>query len=713
MVAVPTPTSILDQPKTYAEIAETLRPSVVRIQSSGGTGTGFIIHSNGSIVTNAHVVGNDLFVDVELSSGVIRRGRVLGRNQSQDLAVLVIDGYQLPVVELNASERPKVGDEVVAMGYALDLPGTATFTRGMVSAFRADMFGSLTALQTDTAINPGNSGGPLVDLNGRVVGVNTAGALEAVGINFAIVMDEAVEVIEHLTAGETLNGGRFVSDFYPFTITLPEGWRAYQITSSQVYFRHDQSGAAVIIDITVLPTGVTSVQFATSQIKLGADQDFEFYEKDATRNITLATLPAWEVTERWKRPENDFSEIGVEYFVATGGNGYSLYTQSPSDEWNNVKDVVAEIIDSFTIDLSVSNTTIVSTETPIAVPSATSQSVGAGVYFGPVDGTLEHTPDDNHVPGYDSETTLVDSVIEATFVPPHYEKSRLWSLGFVFRNSGPLEYHVLAIRSNGYWYHRVRKGDRNLVNVDSRHSQHISVSEGSTNHVRVLALGDVGSLFINGNYVSELDLSGWSKAGSVSVIGAWFADDEYSGEATIYREFTVRSLQIASGPISDSIPHILDDGLMDAYSNSTSIRLRDTVVQANFKNPYSTDLGKWSPGFMLRHSKSHALHSIGVGSRGNWYHYVGQGTVGSIKRVTNKLSSYVDTSPTGINFLRIIALGDRGWFFVNRNYVAELDLSDWTGRGNVQAFANHFYGHGLRNNSTEFDQFVIWSVGKE
>ena len=116
---------------------------------------------------------------------------------------------------------------------------------------------------------------------------------------------------------------------------------------------------------------------------------------------------------------------------------------------------------------------------------------------------------------------------------------------------------------------------------------------------------------------------------------------------------------------------------------------------------------------MLRHSKSHALHSIGVGSRGNWYHYVGQGTVDSIKRVTNRPSRYVDTSPTGINFLRIIALGDRGWFFVNGNYVAELDLSGWTERGNVQAFANHFHGHGLRNNSTEFDQFVIWSVGKE
>ena len=624
-----------------------------------------------------------------------------------------MDGYQLPTVQLNASERPKVGDEVVAMGYALDLPGTATFTRGMVSAFRADMFGSLTALQTDTAINPGNSGGPLVDLNGRVVGVNTAGALEAVGINFAIVMDEAVEVIEHLRAGETLTGGQFVSGAYPFTITLPEGWRAYQITSSRVYFRHDQSGAEVVVDVTVLPTGLTPVQFATSQIKLGADQDFEFYERDATRNITIATLPAWEVTERWKRPENDFSQIGVEYFMAIGGIGYSLYTQSPSDEWDNVKSVVAEIIGSFTIDLSASNTTIVSTDTPTSVPSATPQSSGARVYFGPVDGTLEHTPDDNRVPGYDSGTTLLDSVIEATFVPPHYDSSRLWSLGFVFRNSGPLEYHALAIRSNGYWYHRVRKGDRNLVSVDSQYSSYISTSPGSINHIRVLALGDLGSLFINGKYVSELDLSGWSRAGTVSVIGAWFADDEYSGETTIYREFTVRSLQIASGPISDSIPHIVDDGLMDAYPNPTSISFRDAVVQANFKNPYSADLGKWSPGFMLRHSKSHALHSIGVGSRGNWYHYVGQGTIASIKGVTNKLSPYVDTSPTGTNFLRLIALGDKGWCFVNRNYVAELDLSGWTQRGNVQAFANHFTGHGLSNKSTEFDQFVIWSVGKE
>ena len=130
-------------------------------------------------MTNAHVVGSDLSVDVTLDDGSVRRHLVLGTTSQEDLALITIEAYQAPAVKFAQSEGIEVGDGVLALGFALDLPGTASLTTGVVSAFRPNAFGELTAIQTDTAVNPGNSGGPLVNAGGAVVGIVTAKATEA------------------------------------------------------------------------------------------------------------------------------------------------------------------------------------------------------------------------------------------------------------------------------------------------------------------------------------------------------------------------------------------------------------------------------------------------------------------------------------------------------------------------------------------------------
>jgi tetratricopeptide (TPR) repeat protein/S1-C subfamily serine protease len=357
-------TALAKQTMSFSDIAESLRPSVVRIQASDGIGTGFIISSYGAIVTNAHVVGDDLDVDVTLSDGTVRNGLVLDRNQTADIALLVIDGYQLPTVELNSSERPEVGDEVLAMGYAFDLPGPASLTKGMVSAFRSNMFGSLTALQTDTALNPGNSGGPLVDLTGRVVGINTAGFIEAEGINFAIVIDEALNVIDSLNKGEALPRGKFVSGTHRFTIAVPDRWHVYQLTQSVVYLRDQNSSAQIFLGVQALPAEVTTNQFADTQIKLISTVELASYEQNSTRDITLATLPAWEIVETYKKPERNFFNKRTSYFLVSGGLGYSIYAKSKLSEWGENKSSIDQIVDSFTIDLPFSSTVPSTTPVP-------------------------------------------------------------------------------------------------------------------------------------------------------------------------------------------------------------------------------------------------------------------------------------------------------------------------------------------------------------
>ena len=159
----------------------------------GGAGSGFIFDREGHIVTNNHVVADTDQVLVRMVDGREYNAKVVGTDEMSDLAVLQIqpkNGEQLPIAEFGNSDNLQVGDWVLALGSPLELQFTVT--AGIVSAKGRQLTGNPSNLeafiQTDAAINPGNSGGPLVDLDGRVIGVNSAiyGSDRFVGYGFAI-----------------------------------------------------------------------------------------------------------------------------------------------------------------------------------------------------------------------------------------------------------------------------------------------------------------------------------------------------------------------------------------------------------------------------------------------------------------------------------------------------------------------------------------------
>ncbi len=197
------------------EVVDRVLPAVVNVvaETSGGEGegTGFVVRADGIIVTNYHVVEGATKVTVLTSDEepVEYEARVIGGDIEDDLAILDVDVEGLPTVELGGSAGLKLGQQVVAIGYALGLAGGPSVTTGVVSSLtrritvQDDRCVECTqgqrvytdVIQTDAAINPGNSGGPLVDLAGRVVGINTAGAGSAENIGFAIQIDAAKPVI--------------------------------------------------------------------------------------------------------------------------------------------------------------------------------------------------------------------------------------------------------------------------------------------------------------------------------------------------------------------------------------------------------------------------------------------------------------------------------------------------------------------------------------
>jgi S1-C subfamily serine protease len=195
-----------------ADAAAVILPSVVQIQSGSdlgsGVGSGVIYDSDGLILTAAHVVGDNDTVTVRLSDGEEVEGTVLGGTSGADVAVVQIDRTGLPAAELALDDDPRVGQMAIALGSPWGLRGTVT--AGIISAVNQSIpqgGSARSVLQTDAAINPGNSGGPLVDREGRVLGINVSifslsGANDGVG--FAVPIAVASDVAERVVAGEAI-----------------------------------------------------------------------------------------------------------------------------------------------------------------------------------------------------------------------------------------------------------------------------------------------------------------------------------------------------------------------------------------------------------------------------------------------------------------------------------------------------------------------------
>jgi S1-C subfamily serine protease len=226
VLSTPTPNSGGYDPETdpVVQAVQKVEPAVVNVTTNivqqnpfggssvgKGVGTGFVVRQDGIVITNFHVVEGGLQIRVRFNGtapealrGKLFGAHVIGEDNARDIAILQLDGvttYEpLPTVPLGDSAALVVGERVIAIGYALALPGGPTVTSGILSSTARTVQvqdantprGSRTyedALQTDAAINPGNSGGPLIDLNGNVIGINTAGSNSAQNIGFAIAIN--------------------------------------------------------------------------------------------------------------------------------------------------------------------------------------------------------------------------------------------------------------------------------------------------------------------------------------------------------------------------------------------------------------------------------------------------------------------------------------------------------------------------------------------
>ena len=494
---------------------------------------------------------------VILDSGDRLSAYVAATDATRDIALIKVDRSLQSVLQFATEARE--GEEVIALGYPFgyELGQSMTITTGIVSAFRTS--GGVAYIQTDSDINFGNSGGPLLNLRGEVVGMNTAGLRDrdAQGINFAI---------------------------------------RYDVLASR---------------LPVLLRAATSPPSATPN----------------------------------------------------------------------------------------------PTPTPTPTPGSGPQPI-----FGPVNGEIEHNPDDGSIDGYYSGTSIRDGTIEAYFYNPYSTSVGKWSAGFMFRHTPGTDinkFHGIFITEDGYFYHYLRTGspddDQRLA---ARHIGEIDTDASGRNHIRITFAGGGGKLYINGHYIAHLQLQGLMEAGGVYAIGSFFAGNGISGYSTRFEDFTVwPAPKPLFGPMDEEIEHNPDDGLIDAYYSGTSIK--DGTMEAYFHNPYSTSVGEWSYGFMFR-LKGNSFHAVVLQSSGHFQHL--KRIDGDSQQLAVRQVSEIYTAYPGRNHMRIVADGEGGKLYINGHHIADLQLQGLMDEGYVYAVGSYFNGDAVTGYATRFEDFTIWPL---
>ena len=539
----PAPTPI---PKPdIADVVERIRKGVVQILGSTGSGSGFIIDSDGFILTNEHVVSGQSSLIVVLDGGTRLSARIISTDASRDIALLKVETTrQLTVLKFATNVRE--GEEVVALGHPLNLGSSMTVTKGIISAFRST--NGISFIQTDAAINPGNSGGPLLNVQGEVVGMNTSAQREiegieytAQGIGFAIRYDTLTSRITAMRSGNipiatpTPNA---VDTHTPRYVFGPKSGWLDRDSEDGWYFDSQIDEDHFIAELTLKTPGVIPGDYWYAGILVESTND------------TADVVGIYE-SGNWYHANHN----GTDWQSIDNGSSHKI--NRGVNAVNRIRLVVIRnsgwlfVNDAFMTELDFDNRSsfvrlyafldgdqgVLRTR----FSDFTVRSVQR--VYGPRSGQIQHdTLSTGLIDVHQTGTSMTDGIIEAEFTNPYTLSGGHWSNGFLFRKPGTDIFHAIVFQENRRWHHDLRLGDGDDTHsLIEQQSNLISNNAFANNHLRIIALGNKGWVFINGVYVDELDLSGLVGPGHVSAITNYFTGDGTEGSSTPFRNFTIWS----------------------------------------------------------------------------------------------------------------------------------------------------------------------------
>jgi len=281
-------------------------------EADRGVGSGFIIESNGLILTNAHVVEGATTIYVTLTDKREFKAKLLGMDKRTDVAVVKIEARDLPKLPLGDSSKVRVGEWVLAIGSPFGLENTVT--AGIVSAKSRDTGDYLPFIQTDVAVNPGNSGGPLLNTAGQVIGINSQIFSRSggyMGISFAIPIDEAMRVADQLRTNGKMTRGRIGVALGEMTKEVAESLGLGKPRGA--YIRNVEPGGPAAAggieagDVILSFNGKdisksTDLPRVVGETKPGTSVPVQVWRKGGTRDLTV-TVTDTESTQVAKKPD--------------------------------------------------------------------------------------------------------------------------------------------------------------------------------------------------------------------------------------------------------------------------------------------------------------------------------------------------------------------------------------------------------------------------
>ena len=340
-----------------------------------------------------------------------------------------------------------------------------------------------------------------------------------------------------------------------------------------------------------------------------------------------------------------------------------------------------------------------------ATPTPTPWSLWGGSRdgFGPADGAMPHETD-GYIETYDANVNLEHFSAAATFVNP---SSGGWDYGFLFRWTEQNRFHIVALTHNGRWVHDRREGSADTIVVDSGWTNALRLGAGASNELRLVAIDSTGWLFVNGEFVTALNLEGGASEGDVAVMTGYHRGSERQGSVTRFREFSVFGMEGLAETTSGELMHANDGNIQSRYVTDG---VGDFIIHATFANPYSSSVGSWDYGVAFRDdpNRRNAFEAVTISSDGSWEHFRRDGAVSSVYRESGR--AQVNWGAGAENTLWLWAIGDVGSLWVNGEPTDALDLSGAPLMGGVWVGTGFYEGNEVPGYATSYADVEVWSL---
>ena len=327
-----------------------------------------------------------------------------------------------------------------------------------------------------------------------------------------------------------------------------------------------------------------------------------------------------------------------------------------------------------------------------------------GNAFGPISGELHHD-EDGFIEDEYARVTLSDLSVEATFMNPYSASSGSWDYGFFLRDSRSDDtdtFLEVVVTSGRRWEALRRTTDVNNIYEtigEGRIATRFFTGARESNHLRVVAIGERGWFFVNGDFIATIDLSNVTTAGDVGVLTGAFEGSEVVGEVTKFEDFRGDRLTKKYGPASGTV--YKEPGSIGVHRSGVSSR--DLIVEANFMSTQGTP---WSYGFLIRNPEFNRLEVIGVSSSERWFHDSRDIGDSAYTDIGSGWLSSTSAELKNKNHLLLIALEGDGWLFLNDELVAKLDLSHNLDNGRITAMGDY---HSDEVGVPSFEGFTVWT----